>query len=158
MKKTIKDAIIEVVYPFLAKAKSTKMTAAGRRAVFNVMYEMQKRLEDYSKYKQELIKSLMPENSEEVAHIVEEFNALPESDKPAASKEPRYAGALKINNEFETELQKGFDSRESELDIAPLTDDVFYSLCDSNPEWEFGRCIALKEMLCEEEKTETEKK
>ena len=156
MKKTVKDATIEKLYPILSEARLSKLNAAGRRAVFDVLYESKKILAEFDNYKGELYKSLVPADYEDTARVIGEFNALPDGKKSAALREKRFADAIKANGEFNMELQRGFDSRESEVGFAPLSDDVFDALCDSNPEWTAGQCVELKDLLCEEFKSKVE--
>lgn len=156
MKKTVKDTTIEKLYPILSEARLSKLNAAGRRAVFDVLYESKKILAEFNDYKGELYKSMVPADYEETARVIGEFNALPDSKKTAALREKRFADAIKANGEFNMELQRGFGSRESEIGFAPLSDDMFDALCDSNPEWTAGQCVELKDLLCEDKKAETE--
>lgn len=149
MKKTVKDIEIENIYPVLDKAKYAKMDAQGRRQVFASMYAMKKVMTDYNGYQQELVKRLRPENAEEIARLVDEFNAMPQGGRESAIKEKKYADALKANYDFSTEVQKCLAEKESELDFAVLSDEAFDALCDSNPDWNFGQLMALREILCD---------
>ena len=156
MKKTVKDIEIENIYPVLDKAKYAKMDAQGRRQVFAAMYAMKKVMTDYNSYREELVKRLRPENAEEIARLVDEFNAMPQGERESAINDKKYADALKANLEFSNEVQKCLFEKESELDFAPLSDEAFDALCDSNPDWDFGQLIAIKELLCEDGKEVTE--
>lgn len=149
MKKTVKDFEIENIYPVLDKAKYAKMDAQGRRQVFAAMYAMKKVMTDYNSYREELVKRLRPENAEEIARLVDEFNAMPQGERESAIKDKKYADALKANLEFSNEVQKCLFEKESELDFAPLSDEAFDALCDSNPDWDFGQSMALHDILCE---------
>ena len=149
MKKTVKDITVENIYPVLDKAKYAKMDAQCRRQVFAAMYAMKKVMTDYNGYREELVKRLRPENADEIAGLVDEFNAMPKAERENAIKDKKYADALKANLEFSNEVQKCLFEKESDLDFAPLTDEAFDALCDSNPDWDFGQSMALHDILCE---------
>lgn len=156
MKQKVKDILVENIYNVLDGAKCDKMDAQGRRSVFAAMYAMKKVKADFEGYQQELVKRLRPDNAEEIARLVDEFNAMPQEEKETAVKEKKYADALKANYDFSTEVQKCLAEKESELDFAVLSDEAFDALCDSNPGWNFGQLMTLKELLCDRQKDEKE--
>lgn len=153
MKKTIKRETADSIYKLLDKAKSVKDSAA-RRTVFKVMYPMKKVAGECDDYKSEAAKRLQPENYEEIAGIITEFNNMSPSEREDALKKPKFVDALKSNFAFNQELTKcvsEYMGEECEIEFEPLTDSAFDALCDANPEWTLGECIGLQEALCAKE-------
>lgn len=157
MKKTIKNGIVQNVYGLLDKAKFNKSDAAARRAVFGVMYPMKKVAEECEDFQREAAKRLQPENYQEIADAITEFNGMSTTEREAALKQPKYVDALKVNYLFNQELNKcvsEYMNKDAELDVTPLSDTVFDALCDANSDWTLGQCMELQAILCDGQKTE----
>ena len=151
MKKTLKNAAIHNVYKTLDKANSVK-DSATRRVGFKAMFPMKKIAEECEDYQREAAKRLQPDNYQSVVDIINEFNAMSPTEREDALKQPRYMDALRANFSFNKDLERcvtEYMGKESEIDFAPLTDEMFDALCDANPDWTLGQCIELQDALCE---------
>ena len=157
MKKTIKKATIAKVFGILDSAKLNKCPAQVRRAVFGAMYPMKAVAGECADYEREAAKRLQPEDYQVVVDVINEFNAMSPTDREAAVKQAKYMNALKANLEFNREVNKCVSehlSEDAEIDFAPLSDEVFDALCDSNPDWTLGQCMELQDVLCGTRKEE----
>lgn len=157
MKQTVKISQIENVYTLLNGVKNTKMNSAARRALFGVMYPMKRVAEECKDYRQEAAKRLQPENYQEIADIINEFNGMTPEERAEAIKNPKYMEALKTNFTLDRDFNKcvaEYMEKETELDFEPLTEEVFDALCDSNPDWTLGQCMELQDVLCGTRKEE----
>lgn len=157
MKRTVKKGIIQNIYGLLYKAKSDKCDSAARRAVFNAMYPMKSVAEGVADYRQEAAKRLQPANYDDIVTIINEFNGMTPHQREEALKQPKYMDALRANFDFDKDLGKCVGdmlSEDTEIDFVPLTDVVFDSLCDSNPDWSLGQCMELQAVLCGGNKNE----
>lgn len=151
MKKTIKTGRIIDIRQMLDKAKCPG--ASARKAMFRAMYPMKAVSDGFDTYRNEAVKRLRPENYDEVAGTVNEFAAMGAEAKKTALAVPRYQNALKTNYEFNAALNQCLAEerdKDVELDLVPLTDETFDTLCDANPEWTLGQCIEIQEILCEQ--------
>lgn len=152
MKKTIKKATITKVYGILNTAKLSKCPTQVRRAVFGAMYPMKAVAGECADYEREAAKRLQPEDYQAVVDVINEFNAMSPTDREAAVKQAKYMNALRVNFDFNREVNKCVDeylAEDVELDFAPLADEAFDALCESNPDWTLGQCIELQDALCE---------
>lgn len=152
MKKTIKKATITKVYGILNTAKLSKCPAQVRRAVFGAMYPMKAVAGECADYEREAAKRLQPEGYQATVDVINEFNAMSPTDRTEALKQTKYMNALRVNFDFNREVNKCVNEHLAEvveLDFAPLSDEVFDALCDSNPDWTLGQCIELQDALCE---------
>lgn len=157
MEKTFRKATITKVYGILNTAKLGKCPAQVRRAVFGAMYPMKAVAGECADYEREAAKRLQPEDYQAVVDVINEFNAMSPTDREAAVKQAKYMNALRVNFDFNREVNKCVSvylDEDVELDFAPLSDEVFDSLCDSNSDWTLGQCMELQAVLCGDNKGE----
>lgn len=153
MKKTIKTGRVTALYGILDAAKYTKMDSTARTSLIRAMRPMRRVANDYNEYREDAVKRLRPDNYDQVAGLVQKFAAMDAEAQKTAIAESPYKEALKTNYEFNTALNKCMadeNEKEVELDFAPLPDEAFDGLCDSNPDWTLGQCVELQAVLCGE--------
>lgn len=150
MKQNLKTAAINEVYTLLDAAKYTKMEAADRRALVKAMRPLKKVYTDFNDFREDAIKRLRPDNYEEVARLVDEFNGLSADARNAAVADPKYASAIKAFNDFQTNISECLReevAKEHELDYEPLTDEAIDRLLDSNAEWTVGQAMLVQDVI-----------
>lgn len=154
MRQTIKTGRVTALYGILDAAMYTKMDSAARTSLIRAMRPMRRVANDCNEYREDAVKRLRPDNYDEVAGLIQKFAAMDADAQKTAIDEPRYKDALTANYEFNTALNKCMaeeNDKDVELDFAPLTDDAFDALCDSNPDWTLGQCMELQDVLCAQE-------
>ncbi len=150
MKKNIRKGTVIDIHQTLDGAKCPGTSA--RKAMFKAMYPMKAVADGFNVYRDEAVKRLRPDNYDEVAGLVQKFAAMDADAQKKAIGEPLYKDALTANYEFNTALNQCLAEerdREVELDLAPLTDETFDTLCDANPDWTLGQCMELQDILCD---------
>lgn len=151
MKRKIKKGTVIGIHQMLDGAKCPGTSA--RKTMFKAMFPMKAVADGFDVYRDEAVKRLRPDNYDEVAGLVQKFAAMDADAQKAAINEPLYKDALTANYEFNTALNQCLGEerdKDVELDFAPLTDEVFDTLCDANPDWTLGQCMELRDVLCGE--------
>lgn len=143
---------VSEAYTLLDSAKYSKMESKERIALIKAMRQMKKVAEDFNGFKQDAVKRLMPENFEDIANRINEFNAMSQQERVAAVEKPEYADALRANAKFQNDVESCIaeeSAKEVELAFEPLAADAFVNLLDSNPEWAVGQAMLAEDMLCD---------
>lgn len=154
MEKKFKTGRIIDIYATLNGAKYTKMESADRRKLFTATYTAKKVVTEFEAMQKEAVEKFKPEGYDEnIAPMVEKFNAMTPEKRAAALKEDdKMADAIKIHTEFVSEVNGVImEARDKEtvLSFAPLTEEEFDRLLDSNLDWASGLVVELEEILCE---------
>lgn len=142
---------VSEAYTLLDSAKYSKMESKERIALIKAMRHMKKVAEDFNGFKQDAVKRLMPENFEDIANRINEFNAMSQQERVAAVEKPEYADALRANAKLQNDVESCIaeeTAKEVELAFEPLAADAFEKLLDSNPEWTVGQAMLAEDMLC----------
>lgn len=150
MKKNLKNGTINEVYTLLDAAKYTKMEAADRRALVKAMRPLKKVSTDFTDFREDAIKRLRPDNYEEVARLVDEFNGLSAEARTAAVTDPKYTSAIKAFNAFQTDISECLReeiAKEQEMEYEPLTAEAIDRLLDSNEGWTVGQAMLVEDVL-----------
>lgn len=159
MKTTIGKTVD--VYSILNKANFSKMNTSERKEITKARQPMLKYVEEYEKMHKDAVKNLQPDNFDEIARLVNEYNKMTIREKEIALKDPEYFDALNENARFNQSVNdclNDYLNKEAELDFTPVKEDTFDKLIDSNKDngWTFGIETLLKGILCAKEETETE--
>ena len=147
---------VSEAYALLDSAKYSKMESKERIALIKAMRQMKKVAEDFNGFRQDAVKRLMPENFEDIANRINEFNAMSQQERVAAVEKPEYADALRANAKFQNDVESCVaeeGAKEIELAFEPLAADAFVNLLDSNPEWAVGQAMLVEDMLCGSEES-----
>lgn len=150
MKKHLKTATVNEVYVILDSAKYTNMEPAERRALVKAMRPLKKIYVEFTDFRDDAVKRLRPDNYEEVAHLVDEFNRLAVDARISAMADPKYASAIRTFNVFQSEIAECLSEeavREHELEYEPLTSEAIDRLLDSNTGWTVGQAMLVEEAL-----------
>lgn len=154
MKKTVKKETIVNIYQALDNATLGKMETADRFVFIKALRPLKKVIVDFNDFKEDAVKRLKPENYDTIAEKVQKFNGMSREDKEAAINDKEYADALKANGEFNLNIDKCLREeldKEVELEFAPLSEDAFGKLMESNTEWNAGVIMAIEDLLCGKE-------
>lgn len=149
-RKVSKGRVIDA-YETLASAKRSKMEADDRRAIHKILWPMKKVADDFAGYRKEAVRNLQPENYDSIVGRINRFNAMTEAEREKALTQKEYVDALRANLEFNNEITKTLDeerAKEMELDFEPLAEEAYDRLLDSNPDWDLGTDIELRDILC----------
>lgn len=152
MTKNLNTATINEVYTRLDTAKYAKMEAADRRALVKAMRPLKKVTADFNDFREDAIKRLRPDNYEEVARLVDEFNGLSSEARNAAVTDPKYVSAIKAFNAFQadiTECLREEVAKTHELEFEPLSAEAIDRLLDSNADWTAGMAMLVEDALGE---------
>lgn len=147
---------VSEAYTLLDSAKYSKMESKERIALIKAMRAMKKVAEDFNGFRQDAVKRLMPDNFEDIANRINEFNAMSQQERVAAVEKPEYADALRANAKFNADVESCIaeeTAKEIELAFEPLAADAFVNLLDSNPEWTAGQAMLAEDMLCGSEES-----
>lgn len=150
MKKKLAINKISTAYSLLDGAKYTKMEAADRRALVKAMRPFKKVANDFADFREDAIKRLRPDNYEEVAQTINEFNSLTVEERKAAVTETKYADALKVNMKFNGELEECLREeavKEVEVEYEPLSETAIDRLLDSNLDWTVGQSMLVEDII-----------
>ena len=152
MKKTIKTEKINEAYTLLDAAKYTKMEAADRRNIVKALRHLKKVSVEFNDFREDAIKRLRPDNFEEVAALINKFNAMTTEEREAAVAEKKYTDALKANIEFNTSVNECLREELDklvELDFTGLSETAIDAMLDSNPDWTVGQAMLVEDILAE---------
>lgn len=154
MKKNVKIQTIVNVYPVLDKASLGKMEVTDRFAFIKALRPMKKANADFSDFREDAVARLKPEDYDKIAEEVQKFNSMNEEEREAALHNEETLNALKANGEFNMNIEKCLRDeldKEVELEFAPLSEDAFGKLMESNSNWEAGFVMTLEDILCDNE-------
>lgn len=154
MKKTVKKETIVNMYQTLDNATLGKMETADRFVFIKALRPLKKVTTDFNDFKEDAVKRLKPEDYDAIAEKVQKFNGMSREDKESALSDKEYADALKANGEFNLNIDKCLREeldKEVELEFAPLSEDAFGKLMESNTSWNAGVIMALEDLLCGKE-------
>lgn len=152
MKKSVKKQTIINVYPMLNDASLGKMEVVDRFVFIKALRPLKKIYTEYSDFREDAVNRLKPENYEKIVENVQRFNQMGQEEREAALKDKEITDALQANGEFNLNIEMCFRdelAREIELEIAPLSEDAFGKLMESNQQWNAGQIIELQDLLCE---------
>lgn len=151
--KKAKTVTVANAYELLDKAGYSKMDNADRSALIKVMRPMRKIHSDFSDFRNDAVKRLRPDGFDKVGELIDGFNAMGQEERKAALADQKYRDALKANDEYGRAINdclKEEADKEVELDFAPLGEETFGRLLDSNPGWSMGQALLLDNLLCKQ--------
>ena len=154
MKTKVKE--IAEAYALLDKAKTDKLARADCAALMKAMHAMKRVATDFEEFRRDVLTRLRPEKAEEYAATLAEFDAMTVEQRKEAVGEAKYAEALLANAEFEQTVSESLAdeaAREVEL-TAPLREEAFCVLMESNPDWTLGQAMRVQQVLCETDNSE----
>lgn len=154
MEKKIKTGRIIDIYATLNGAKYTKMESADRRKLFTATYTAKKVVTEFETMQKEAVEKFKPEGyDEKIAPMVEKFNTKTPEERAASLKaDKKMADAIEAHMEYVKQVNDIIvDARDKEtaLSFAPLTEEEFDRLLDSNLDWVSGIALELEQLLCE---------
>lgn len=154
MEKKIKTGRIIDIYATLNGAKYTKMESADRRKLFTATYTAKKVVTEFEAMQKEAVEKFKPEGyDDEIAPMVEKFNAMTPEKRAAALKNDRkMADAIKAHTEFVSEVNGVImEARDKEIErgFKPMSMETFDKLLDSNLDWASGLVVELQGILCD---------
>lgn len=154
MKKNVKIQTIVEQYPTLDKASIGKMDVADRFVFIKALRPMKKISDDFNAFREDAVNRLKPENYDKIVETVSKFNSMDYAAMVDAMADKDVADALRANGEFNSNIDKCLRDeleKEVELEFAPLSEDAFGKLMDSNSNWQAGVIMAIEDILCGKE-------
>lgn len=153
MKKNITIERVINVYKALDGAKMSKLETSDRYLLIRALRPMRRIDADFAEFREDAVKRLRPDNYDDIAAKVNKFNALKTvEEREAAIEDTATREALEANYKFNTEVSecvKDELGREVELEFAPLSEDAFGKLMESNPDWALGLIAEIEDVLTE---------
>lgn len=152
MKKSVKKQTIINVYPVLDASSLGKMEVTDRFAYIKALRPIKQIYTEFNDFREDAINRLKPENYDKIVDNVQKFNQMNQEEREEALKDKEFADALQANGEFNLNVEMCFRdelAKDIDLEFAPLSEDAFGKLMESNPQWNAGQIIELQDLLCE---------
>lgn len=153
MKKNITIERVINVYKALDGAKMSKLETPDRYLLIRALRPMRRIDADFAEFREDAVKRLRPDNYDDIAAKVNKFNTLKTvQEREAAIEDTATREALEANYKFNTEVSecvKDELAKEVELEFAPLSEDAFGKLMESNPDWALGLIAEIEDVLTE---------
>lgn len=150
-KKTGIKAVVNV-YDVLDNATLGKLEVPERFTYIKALHALKKINGDFNDFREDAVKRLKPEDYDAIAEKVGKFNKMKPEEKEAALNDSAMTAALDANGEFMRQLNECLGDeldKEVEVEFAPLSEEAFGRLMESNGAWTAGTIMAAQELLCE---------
>lgn len=152
MKKSVKKQTIINVYQVLNDASLGKMEVTDRFAFIKALRPIKQIYTEFNDFREDAVSRLKPENYEKIVENVQKFNQMSQEEREDALKDKEFAASLQANGEFNLNVEMCFRdelAKDIELEFAPLSEEAFGKLMESNQQWNAGQIIELQDLLCE---------